>query len=136
VRVFARAADCCEYCLLPQEFDPLPFHVEHIISKKHRGRTVLANLALSCSGCNLYKASNIAGIDRPSGELTRLFHPRIDLWMEHFAWQGAMLVGKTAVGRTTIEVLNINLAERVRLRRLLIRLKAFPPRLEVTRPRS
>ena len=126
-RVWSRAESCCEYCRLPHSYDPLPFHVEHIISKKHRGRTAKGNLALSCPGCNLGKASNIAGRDPETGDLTRLFHPRTDHWSEHFVWDGPELVGMTAIGRTTIQVLNINDPERVRLRNLLIGLGVFPP---------
>src|SRR5437899_12231073 len=61
------------------------------------------------------------GIDLVTGQLTRLFNPRQDDWNEHFSWLGPELVGRTAVGRTTIDVLNINLPERVEQRRLLIR---------------
>jgi HNH endonuclease len=131
-RVWSRADECCEYCHLAQAYDPLPFHVEHVISKKHRGRTVLSNLALSCAVCNLCKASNIAGLDDLTGELTRLFNPRIDVWSEHFAWDGPLLVGTTAIGRTTVEVLGINQPERVRLRRFLLRMGVFPPRWDPT----
>src|SRR5262249_26704635 len=103
------------------------FHIEHVIPKKHRGRTVIGNLATSCAGCNLHKASNIAGLDHQTGELTRLFNPRVDVWTEHFYWDGPNLIGLTAIGRTTVEVLRINHPERVRLRRLLIGLGVFPP---------
>jgi HNH endonuclease len=125
--VWSRAGGCCEYCQLPQVYDPLPFHIEHVISKKHRGRTVTGNLALSCPACNLSKASNIAGLDDETGELTRLFNPRTDMWDEHFTWKGPVLVGTTSIGRTTVVVLGINHPERVRLRSLLIRLRVFPP---------
>jgi hypothetical protein len=33
-------------------------------------------------------------------------------WEEHFAFDGLYIVGKTAVGRTTIRVLNMNSEER------------------------
>lgn len=135
-RVRERAGGCCEYCQLPQEYDPLPFHVEHIVPRKHRGRTVSGNLALSCSGCNLCKASNIAGLDTDTEELTRLFHPRTDAWSDHFAWQGPLLIGKTPVGRVTVNVLGINHAERTRLREILIRLHAFPPERNVPKRSS
>ena len=46
--VWARAKDRCEYCQLSQEWDDRPFEIDHIISRKHRGRTVAGNLALSC----------------------------------------------------------------------------------------
>jgi len=42
------------------------------------------------------------------GKLTRLFNPRIDVWAEHFIWNDAILTGQTAIGRTTIAVLQIN----------------------------
>jgi hypothetical protein len=125
--VRARAGGRCEYCQLSQDNDPLPFHIEHIISKKHRGRTLSGNLALSCSACNLGKASNIAGLDRATGNLSRLFDPRSDVWSDHFAWKGPILLGRTPIGRTTVHVLNINHPERIRLRRLLIRLHVIPP---------
>jgi hypothetical protein len=85
----------------------------------------MSNLAASCASCNLRKASNIAGLDDVTGVLTRLFHPRIDEWTDHFIWDGPRLVGLTAIGRTTSEVLGINHAERLRLRRLLIRMGVF-----------
>jgi hypothetical protein len=83
-------------------------------------------LALSCSGCNLCKASNIAGLDPQSGQLTRLYHPRIDVWDEHFEWHGAALTGKTPIGRVTVDVLGVNQPQRMQLRELLIRLHVFP----------
>lgn len=125
-RVRLRAGSRCEYCQLPETRDPLPFHVEHIVPKKHRGTTTSGNLALACPSCNLAKASNVAGIDVSTGRLSRLYHPRSDHWAEHFAWDGPRLIGLTAIGRTTVAVLVINEPERVRLRELLIRLHEFP----------
>jgi hypothetical protein len=60
-------------------------------------------------------------------ELEPLFNPRVDDWTEHFEWDGAELTGKTAIGRTTIAVLRINLAERVQHRERLIAAGVFPP---------
>ncbi len=115
-----RAHQCCEYCRLPQEYDVLPFQIDHIISLKHRGSSNEANLALACYNCNAHKGPNIAGIDIETEEVTRLFHPRRDQWDEHFLWDGPYLIGRTAIGRTTIAVLSINLPERVELRRTLM----------------
>jgi hypothetical protein len=50
----------------------------------------------------------------------RLFHPRLDTWDDHFAWKGPVLVGRPAVGRVTVAVLDINHPERVRLRNLIL----------------
>ena len=118
--VWQRAGNTCEYCRVPQQFDALPFQVDHIIAEKHHGPTAEDNLALSCYGDNAYKGPNIAGIDPETGQLTRLFHPRQDEWDAHFEWTGPVVVGRTAIGRATIDVLKINLPERVAHRRLLI----------------
>jgi hypothetical protein len=111
---------------MPQAYDPRPFHVEHIIAKKHHGGTILDNLAEAGMDCNLAKSSNLSGFDPDTGVLTPLYHPRRERWSEHFEWRGAYVIGKTPVGRTTIDVLNLNAQERVNHRRLLIRLGVFP----------
>jgi hypothetical protein len=124
--VWERAADSCEYYQLPQWLDVLPFQIDHVIAEQHHGATVPENLALSCLNDNLHKGPNIAGLDPATGLLTRLFHPRQDVWDDHFAWVGPVLTGRTAIGRTTIDVLVINATERVELRRLLMRAGLFP----------
>jgi hypothetical protein len=126
-RVRRRAALCCEYCRLPAAYSPLPFEIDHVIARKHRGPTVAANLALACFACNNHKGPNIAGIDPASGEVVRLFHPRRHKWARHFRWDGSILVGRTPIGRTTIDVLEINLAYRVAFRRSLMKEGVFPP---------
>ena len=118
--VWDRAGDACEYCLLPQRFDMLPFQIDHIIAVKHHGLTMANNLALSCYHDNVHKGPNIAGIDPVTGVFSRLFHPRQDHWHEHFAWIGPELIDRTAIGRTTIDVLNMNHPERVAHRHLLM----------------
>jgi hypothetical protein len=120
-----RAGHLCEYCRLPDEFDELPFHVEHVIAKQHGGSDELENLCWSCSRCNLYKGTNIASIDRYTGALTALFHPRNQLWNDHFAFRDARIMGKTAVGRITVQLLHMNDNQRLDLRRDLIRRRIF-----------
>ena len=93
--------------------------MDHVIAEKHGGQTVLENLALSCLHCNAYKGPNIAGVDPDTGKVTVLFHPRRDDWNIHFRWEGAQLVGRTPVGRTTVAVLKVNLAYRVVFREAL-----------------
>ena len=84
-----RAAGRCEYCHLPQAATWLPFEIDHIIARKHGGRTIGSNLALSCWYCNSFKGSDIAGLDPQSRKLTRLFHPRRHKWAWHFRWAAA-----------------------------------------------
>jgi hypothetical protein len=126
-RVWDRAGGRCEYCQMPRDLDVQPFQLDHIRAQKHAGPTTVANLSLSCLACNSYKGANVAGYDPEGGELQPLFNPRQDEWDEHFDWEGPVLRGKTPVGRVTIEVLRINLAERVEHRRLLIEVGVFPP---------
>jgi len=126
-QVWDRALGCCEYCQLPQDHDPRPFHLDHIRPQKHGGPTVIENLALCCAACSLYKGPNPAGYDPDTDLLHPLFNPRCQVWSEHFAWTVGTLEGLTAIGRTTTSVLRINEPLRVRHRSLLIELGVFPP---------
>jgi hypothetical protein len=126
-QVWQRAAACCEYCRIAQEFDDAPFEIDHIIALKHGGPTTLPNLALSCFHDNSHKGSNIAGRDPRTGKLVPLFNPRRQKWGRHFRWQGAYLVGRTPVGRVTVALLTINDPSRVELRQGLIEEGLFPP---------
>jgi len=111
-----RARNCCEYCGLPQDFEPLPFHVEHIIPIQHDGKSSATNLALACHHCNLHKGTNLSGLDPRTRKLTRLFHPRLDDWGEHFVDRSGEIVGLSAIGRTTVNLLRMNEDGRLQLR--------------------
>ena len=106
--VWRRANRRCEYCRLPSSAYPLPFHVDHVVARQHGGETVEDNLALACLHCNRHKGPNIAGLDAATGEVVRLFNPRRDQWVDHFEWNGSELVGRTMIGKVTVEVLAIN----------------------------
>ena len=112
-----RAGHRCEYCGLTQEQSPLAaLQVEHVIPKKHCGGDGPENLATACIDCNLHKGPNVAGFDPETGALTELFHPRRQQWAEHFEWRGVLIVGRTAIGRVTVQVLNLNSDEQRQLR--------------------
>jgi len=112
-----RAADRCEYCQLHQDDSPLAsLHIEHIIPRKHGSTDDPENLCLACIDCNLHKGPNLTGLDPEGGALTRLFHPRLQKWEEHFARQGIRITGLTPEGRTTVRVLNMNSDEQLDLR--------------------
>jgi hypothetical protein len=125
--IWSQASGACEYCKVPQLFDPLQFQIDHIIAVQHAGQTVAENLALACYACNRHKGPNIAGFDEITRQITPLFNPRRDVWQEHFRWQGPELVGSTPIGRVTVHVLAINRDFRVALRRALIHEGVFPP---------
>jgi 5-methylcytosine-specific restriction endonuclease McrA len=94
-QVWQRAASCCEYCQMPQQFTDASHEIDQIVAEKHRGATTPDNLALACFHCNNHKGPNIAGVDPATRQVVRLFHPREDRWAEHFAWRGAVLLGLT-----------------------------------------
>lgn len=78
------------------------------MAEKRGGETALSNLAWACPHCNLHKGPNIAGLDSASNEVVRLFHPRSDIWKEHFKFEEAHVVGCSAIGRVTAQVLAMN----------------------------
>src|SRR5215207_361290 len=116
-----RAGHACEYCRVPQAgFPTIAFHVDHIVARQHGGKTVLGNLALACHNCNAFKGPNIAGIDPMTRRLTPLYNPRRHRWERHFRWDGPRIAGRTAIGRATVQVLNLNDDEVVLTRTTLI----------------
>ncbi len=125
-QVRQRAQDRCEYCHLPTSVYPLPFHVDHIKARQHGGLAILENLAFACLHCNRHKGPNLAGADPNTGELVRIFNPRMDQWTEHFEWIGSILAGRTAIGRVTIQVLAINDPDIVAVRETLSEEQALP----------
>jgi 5-methylcytosine-specific restriction endonuclease McrA len=112
-----RAGNRCEYCQIHQEDSPLAaLHIEHIRPLKHGGGSDDSNLGLACIDCNLHKGANLTGIDPLTDEITQLFHPRQQLWDDHFRWEGLQIAGITDVGRTTVRVLCMNSDEQLELR--------------------
>ena len=125
--VWQRAKGRCEYCQMLQAADDDPFEIDHIIARKHSGPTVASNLCLSCLYCNSFKGSDMSSRDPKTRKLTPLFNPRRNKWAKHFRWQGAVLIGRTPVGRVTVALLRINDPFRVELREGLIAEGVFPP---------
>ena len=124
-----RAKGCCEYCRSPDDCSPAPFHVEHVFPETLDGSDDLENLAWACGGCNGFKGVAVEALDPISGELTPLFHPRRQIWGDHFSWGADPLFceGITAVGRATISRLHLNRSEILTLRQLLALAERHPP---------
>jgi 5-methylcytosine-specific restriction endonuclease McrA len=110
----------CEYCHFPESATRLTLVLDHVIARQHQGKTELGNLALCCGRCNQSKGPNIAGIDSHTGSITPLYHPRRDLWSDHFRYDGAILIGQSASARATIAVLAINAPIRIATRQALL----------------
>ena len=117
--VKTRAADRCEYCHAPQAIIGQAFHIDHIVPRSLNGQTSKANLCFACPHCNLAKGDQIRAIDARTGKKMHLFNPRTDLWDKHFQWNDDLttILGRTAIGRATIEALDMNAEMLQRARR-------------------
>jgi hypothetical protein len=99
----------CEYCRLPQqEGMAVRFHVEHIRPRQHGGDDDPSNLALACPNCNWNNGPNLTTVDPATTVLTSLYNPRADDWQMNFALVGVEIIGLTATGRATIQLLRMN----------------------------
>lgn len=128
--VTERARGCCEYCRSQEAYATERFSIEHIHPQALGGLTVEENLALACQGCNGHKSAATKAADPQTSEMTTLFHPRQQIWEEHFAWSedGLRISGLTPTGRATIVRLQMNRPSLVNLRRALLAIKVHPPR--------
>jgi hypothetical protein len=120
LHVAQRAGFKCEYCLLHESDSTFSHEVDHIISLKHGGATILENLAYSCVFCNRMKGSDIGSVLLPSRRFVRFFDPRIDVWKEHFSLDDGFIEPLTEVGEVTVKILEINHFERIIERRELM----------------
>ena len=110
----------CEYCLTPEFFLATTFHIDHIRSIKHGGKTILQNLAYACPHCNQNKGSDIASYT-DEDELVRLFNPRNDIWDEHFeVIKSGIITPISSIGEVTVNTLSFNQLERIIFRKSLI----------------
>ncbi len=109
-RVRERAGQRCGYCLSPQSLVMARLEIEHIIPLAKGGGDDETNLWLACPICNGHKSDKTEATDPETGRLAPLFHPGAQIWAEHFEWaaDGVRIVGKTAVGRATVEALHLS----------------------------
>jgi len=122
-----RAEGCCEYCRMHQSLQGATFHIEHISPRSRGGLTESSNLAWACPSCNLRKSDRTHAADPETAQQTPLFHPRQDIWKEHFAWDGYRVIGITATGRATVDALELNAPRRLRIRQAEELFGLFPP---------
>ncbi len=126
--VASRAGHRCEYCHAPEAVFNFPFEVEHIIPVARGGDDATDNWALSCRSCNVRKWAHVDHVDATTGAVVKLFHPRRDLWQEHFSVddETGSINGRTPTGRATIARLGMNGSAQRVARQLWIRLGLFP----------
>jgi len=107
----------------------IPLAVDHILPRMLGGATTFENVCLACRPCNEFKSVLTEAVDPLTGELTPLFHPRQQSWKDHFGWSedGSRVEGKTAVGRATVLVLQMNRTIIVVARRRWVSAGWHPP---------
>lgn len=115
-----RANACCEYCRFPEQWSALKFVVDHIRARQHDGLTEMGNLAFCCQFCNYHKGPNGSGFHPDTGDIVRLFNPRQDIWEDHFMFKDAFIVGRSAIGLVTVQVLALNDRDQVEARQTLV----------------
>jgi 5-methylcytosine-specific restriction endonuclease McrA len=122
-----RARHRCEYCLIHEEDALYPHQPDHIIARKHGGETHEKNLAWACFLCNRLKGSDLASVDVETGQVVRLFNPRVDAWSERFQLlKDGLILPLSAEGRVTEYLLKLNLPENVTERRNLRSVGRYP----------
>lgn len=103
--------------------------IDHIIPEVAGGPTIWENLCVACHSCNEFKGAQVESKDPLTGRRVRLFHPRQQLWSEHFCWSedSANVIGLTPVGRATVVALNLNHPIIVEARHRWARVGWHPP---------
>lgn len=99
--------------------------IDHILPRARGGQSTLDNLCLACAACNGFKLDQVEASDPESNRIVKLFHPRQQVWGEHFAWNEdeTHIVGLTAGGRATVALLKMNRPLVVAARAMWVALK-------------
>ncbi len=129
-RVAEQAGYRCGYCLTSEAITGQPMEMDHIFPTSLGGPTIEENLWLACGLCNEHKGNRVTAEDPQTGQVVRLFNPRLDAWEEHFEWieGGLRIAGRTAIGRATVNALHLNRKPLVTARRGWIAVGWHPPK--------
>lgn len=125
-----RAGYLCEYCHTSEQWQSVPFTIDHILPVSLGGSNDLENLALACFTCNRQKSNQIEALDPHSGKTVPIFNPRQEQWSEHFVWSADKLyiVGRTSIGRATVNALILNRDRIVIIRSADLVVNRHPPK--------
>ena len=111
-RIAEAYGDRCAYCRTSAGVIGPLLEIDHIVPIAHGGSSGEENLSLACPLCNSHKADKVSARDPETGDTFPLFHPREERWNDHFKWSedGTSVLGKTGIGRATVEALQMNRA--------------------------
>ena len=120
----------CGYCLFQQQYSPVIFQFDHYYPLSKGGANDEINLWLACGNCNNAKSDETECFDFQTETTVPIFDPRTDNWNEHFEWNedGTIIVGKTPIGRGTVELLKFNIERVVAVRREWVLAGWHPPK--------
>jgi HNH endonuclease len=123
----------CEYCLHPESHATDFYHFDHINPFLKIGRNAVGNIARSCGRCNIVKSQKTHAIDPLTNDIYPLFHPRKEIWTDHFQWSEDYLImyGLTPTGRATIDFLQLNRRNLQNLRGTMRDSGLHPPKFSI-----
>ncbi len=108
-KIVDQAGDRCGYCLGEQRYIFEPLEIDHLLPTGKGGTDDEENLWLACRFCNSRKGMQTQGFDELTKKKLPLFNPRKQNWNRHFTIEnGIEIVGKTSVGRATVNALQMN----------------------------
>ena len=86
------------------------FTIDHVLPRAKGGSDAFSNLALCCCVYNPLNGDKTEAPDPRTGRMVPFFNPRQRRWSAHFEWSddGLLIVGKTPIGRATVETLKLN----------------------------
>jgi hypothetical protein len=135
-QVRRRANYLCEYCHTNEQWQYVPFTIDHIIPLAEGGMDSSDNLALACFHCNRRKSTKQTALDPETGEIVPLFNPRQDSWATHFKWSsdGVFILPQTATGRATSALLALNRDRVIHIRAADVEVGRHPPSQDPIQP--
>jgi 5-methylcytosine-specific restriction endonuclease McrA len=124
-----RAHNRCESCQHHASYACAPFVCEHILPRVRGAGNTALELAWACPACNSHKYAKTQARDPQAGHIVPLYNPRRQRWSRHFTWSEdfLLIIGRTATGRATMEMLHLNRSEFLNLRRALHAIGEHPP---------
>jgi hypothetical protein len=124
-----RAENRCEYCLSHQDYIMGRLQIDHIQPIVKGGMDEIDNLCLACELCNQSKWKQTEGCDPETKSTVLLFHPRFQIWQDHFEWvdNGTRIVGLSPEGRATVIALKLNNSLAIRVRSNWVQAGWHPP---------
>ena len=128
-QILTDAGHRCGYCHTDERFTGSLLSIEHILPVAAGGPTVRMNLWRSCRECNERKGVQTEATDPESGEIVDLYNPRIQSWRDHFRWSadGLLVIGLTAIGRATVDAVDLNRPHQIVARQRWVVVGWHPP---------